>query len=224
MRRRGSPPTSSALPLSPPARGESFRGAVGSPALRLSRGGGAQPGGAGRCSLCTPLPTYRRDWPLLICAPCSPQIKYTGFRDRPHEERQARFQNACRDGRSEIVSGSALPSGPAGTGPGACQQRAGERPLPGPCAASLRFLLNKKFQGVFEEEGRFGVAELRGFALGVAGAEGVRPVPAVGRGWVAAPRWEVFCFREKITSAALRTPRLSLKGSIYFPFRIALSR
>ncbi|KAI1235454.1 hypothetical protein IHE44_0002318, partial [Lamprotornis superbus] len=37
------------------------------------------------------------------CAPCSPQIKYTGFRDRPHEERQARFQNACRDGRSEIA-------------------------------------------------------------------------------------------------------------------------
>jgi hypothetical protein len=32
------------------------------------------------------------------------QIKYTGFRDRPHEERQTRFQNACRDGRSEIVS------------------------------------------------------------------------------------------------------------------------
>ncbi|XP_036201451.1 core-binding factor subunit beta isoform X5 [Myotis yumanensis] len=31
------------------------------------------------------------------------EIKYTGFRDRPHEERQARFQNACRDGRSEIV-------------------------------------------------------------------------------------------------------------------------
>ncbi|KAG8437660.1 hypothetical protein GDO86_008392 [Hymenochirus boettgeri] len=30
------------------------------------------------------------------------KIKYTGFRDRPHEERQARFQNACRDGRSEI--------------------------------------------------------------------------------------------------------------------------
>uniref|UniRef100_A0A7N4P3X7 Core-binding factor subunit beta n=1 Tax=Sarcophilus harrisii TaxID=9305 RepID=A0A7N4P3X7_SARHA len=37
-------------------------------------------------------------WPL-----CRPQIKYTGFRDRPHEERQARFQNACRDGRSEIA-------------------------------------------------------------------------------------------------------------------------
>ncbi|XP_063551572.1 core-binding factor subunit beta-like isoform X1 [Gorilla gorilla gorilla] len=30
-------------------------------------------------------------------------IKYTGFRDRPHEEPQARFQNACRDGRSEIA-------------------------------------------------------------------------------------------------------------------------
>ncbi|XP_010769886.1 core-binding factor subunit beta-like [Notothenia coriiceps] len=31
------------------------------------------------------------------------EIKYTGFRDRPHEERQARFQNASRDGRSEIA-------------------------------------------------------------------------------------------------------------------------
>ncbi|XP_023675593.1 core-binding factor subunit beta-like isoform X2 [Paramormyrops kingsleyae] len=31
------------------------------------------------------------------------EIRYTGFRDRPHEERQARFQHACRDGRSEIV-------------------------------------------------------------------------------------------------------------------------
>ncbi|XP_058383967.1 core-binding factor subunit beta isoform X6 [Diceros bicornis minor] len=31
------------------------------------------------------------------------EIKYTGFRDRPHEERQTRFLNACRDGRSEIV-------------------------------------------------------------------------------------------------------------------------
>ncbi|XP_063554459.1 core-binding factor subunit beta-like isoform X5 [Gorilla gorilla gorilla] len=31
------------------------------------------------------------------------EIKYTGFRDRPHEEPQARFQNACRDGRSEIA-------------------------------------------------------------------------------------------------------------------------
>uniref|UniRef100_A0A4W5M4G2 Core-binding factor subunit beta n=1 Tax=Hucho hucho TaxID=62062 RepID=A0A4W5M4G2_9TELE len=31
------------------------------------------------------------------------EIKYTGFRDRPHEERQARFHTACRDGRSEIA-------------------------------------------------------------------------------------------------------------------------
>ncbi|XP_076964587.1 core-binding factor subunit beta isoform X3 [Callospermophilus lateralis] len=31
------------------------------------------------------------------------EIKYTGFRDLPHEERQARFQNACCDGRLEIV-------------------------------------------------------------------------------------------------------------------------
>ncbi|XP_058383963.1 core-binding factor subunit beta isoform X2 [Diceros bicornis minor] len=31
------------------------------------------------------------------------EIKYTGFRDRPHEERQTRFLNACRDGRSEIA-------------------------------------------------------------------------------------------------------------------------
>ncbi|XP_023675591.1 core-binding factor subunit beta-like isoform X1 [Paramormyrops kingsleyae] len=31
------------------------------------------------------------------------EIRYTGFRDRPHEERQARFQHACRDGRSEIA-------------------------------------------------------------------------------------------------------------------------
>lgn len=67
------------------------------------------------------------------CAPCSPQIKYTGFRDRPHEERQARFQNACRDGRSEIVSGAAFPSRPAGTGPGrppAPVSRRGSGPRP----------------------------------------------------------------------------------------------
>nr|XP_005896670.1 PREDICTED: core-binding factor subunit beta [Bos mutus] len=37
------------------------------------------------------------------CGACAARIKYTGFRDRPHEERQARFQNACRDGRSEIA-------------------------------------------------------------------------------------------------------------------------
>ncbi|XP_054476297.1 core-binding factor subunit beta isoform X1 [Anoplopoma fimbria] len=38
------------------------------------------------------------------------EIKYTGFRDRPHEERQARFQNACRDGRSEILQSSSSSS------------------------------------------------------------------------------------------------------------------
>ncbi|KAL4613673.1 core-binding factor subunit beta-like [Arapaima gigas] len=34
---------------------------------------------------------------------CYLKIRYTGFRDKPHEERQARFQSACRDGRSEIA-------------------------------------------------------------------------------------------------------------------------
>lgn len=32
------------------------------------------------------------------------QVKYTGYRDRPIEERQIRFQNACRtEGRAEIA-------------------------------------------------------------------------------------------------------------------------
>lgn len=31
------------------------------------------------------------------------QIRYTGFRDRPQEERQVRFQNGCREGRTEIA-------------------------------------------------------------------------------------------------------------------------
>ncbi|XP_033013152.1 core-binding factor subunit beta isoform X4 [Lacerta agilis] len=31
------------------------------------------------------------------------EIKYTGFRDRPHEEDRPGFRNACRDGRSEIA-------------------------------------------------------------------------------------------------------------------------
>lgn len=61
------------------------------------------------------------------------QIKYTGFRDRPHEERQARFQNACRDGRSEIVSRR-------GGGPGApgTEARAGHL-LRGGCRGPGRF-------------------------------------------------------------------------------------
>lgn len=30
------------------------------------------------------------------------QVRYTGYRDRPQEERQVRFQNACREGHTEI--------------------------------------------------------------------------------------------------------------------------
>jgi hypothetical protein len=32
------------------------------------------------------------------------QVRYTGYRDRPLEERQIRFQNACREGHTEVVS------------------------------------------------------------------------------------------------------------------------
>lgn len=31
------------------------------------------------------------------------QVKYTGYRDRPLEERQVRFQNGCREGHTEIA-------------------------------------------------------------------------------------------------------------------------
>ncbi|XP_060517626.1 protein big brother-like [Cylas formicarius] len=31
------------------------------------------------------------------------EIRYTGYRDRPQEERVARFQNACREGHTEIA-------------------------------------------------------------------------------------------------------------------------
>lgn len=31
------------------------------------------------------------------------EIRYTGFRDRSHEERQVRFQAGCREGHSEIA-------------------------------------------------------------------------------------------------------------------------
>lgn len=31
------------------------------------------------------------------------EIRYTGFRDRPPEERRARFQNGCREGHLEIA-------------------------------------------------------------------------------------------------------------------------
>ena len=87
-------------------------GAVpGSPG-RCARGGAISPGRPSPAASACP---YRRRagragaraapriW-LLISGRLALQIKYTGFRDRPHEECQARFQNACRDGRSEIVS------------------------------------------------------------------------------------------------------------------------
>ncbi|XP_064640703.1 core-binding factor subunit beta-like isoform X2 [Lineus longissimus] len=31
------------------------------------------------------------------------EIKYTGFRDRPHEERQLRFQTDCREGHADVA-------------------------------------------------------------------------------------------------------------------------
>lgn len=30
-------------------------------------------------------------------------MRYTGYRDRPQEERQIRFQNGCREGHTEIA-------------------------------------------------------------------------------------------------------------------------
>lgn len=30
-------------------------------------------------------------------------MRYTGYRDRPAEERQIRFQNGCREGHSELA-------------------------------------------------------------------------------------------------------------------------
>lgn len=31
------------------------------------------------------------------------QVRYTGYRDRPQEERIVRFQNSCREGHTEIA-------------------------------------------------------------------------------------------------------------------------
>ncbi|KAL0274325.1 UNVERIFIED_CONTAM: hypothetical protein PYX00_006776 [Menopon gallinae] len=31
------------------------------------------------------------------------EVRYTGYRDRPQEERQVRFQNGCREGHTEIA-------------------------------------------------------------------------------------------------------------------------
>uniref|UniRef100_A0A5F8HEC2 Core-binding factor subunit beta n=1 Tax=Monodelphis domestica TaxID=13616 RepID=A0A5F8HEC2_MONDO len=90
-----------------PGRRQGRGGAVYSSPTRSGAGGsdGApqlRPGpGSPRPLICTPAPFS--DLTCDFWLHCLPQIKYTGFRDRPHEERQARFQNACRDGRSEIA-------------------------------------------------------------------------------------------------------------------------
>ncbi|KAK2085234.1 hypothetical protein P7K49_036534 [Saguinus oedipus] len=95
------------------ARAEkSLGGAVPRRRGRRARGGAISPGQPSPAASACPYrrragragaQAARRIW-LLISGRLALQIKYTGFRDRPHEERQARFQNACRDGRSEIVS------------------------------------------------------------------------------------------------------------------------
>lgn len=42
---------------------------------------------------------------LLFLSPADhPQIRYTGFRDRPLQERQLRFKNACAEGHTDLVS------------------------------------------------------------------------------------------------------------------------
>ncbi|XP_044787965.1 core-binding factor subunit beta isoform X2 [Bubalus bubalis] len=72
-----------------------------------ARGGGVGPTGAGRGGRASEVggerKWRRRRRPGAANVGSARAIKYTGFRDRPHEERQARFQNACRDGRSEIA-------------------------------------------------------------------------------------------------------------------------
>ncbi|KAG8293644.1 hypothetical protein J6590_013793 [Homalodisca vitripennis] len=48
------------------------------------------------------------------------QVRYTGYRDRPLDERVLRFHNACREGHTEIayVSGPQLIFKPARSPPG----------------------------------------------------------------------------------------------------------
>jgi hypothetical protein len=48
----------------------------------------------------------RANWDFLVVTVLFTlfQIKYTGFRDRPHEERQLRFQTDCREGHADVVS------------------------------------------------------------------------------------------------------------------------
>ncbi|KAM7283150.1 hypothetical protein ISCGN_000294 [Ixodes scapularis] len=43
------------------------------------------------------------------------ETRYTGYRDRPLEERQVRFQNACREGHTEVVSHQSFSSRHVGT-------------------------------------------------------------------------------------------------------------
>ena len=42
--------------------------------------------------------TLKKVFPTLLV-----QVRYTGYRDRPVEERQVRFQNGCREGYTEIA-------------------------------------------------------------------------------------------------------------------------
>lgn len=44
--------------------------------------------------------------PFLVVSfkqPFFPQVRYTGYRDRPADERIVRFQAACREGHTEIA-------------------------------------------------------------------------------------------------------------------------
>lgn len=110
------------------------------------------------------------------------EIKYTGFRDRPHEERQTRFQNACRDGRSEIVSRWARGRGEAAGGPRraplTCCARPGRVPdsaadaaAPGTKWAQAHFLVPIRMAKKADAGGSIGLrVGTRSFAL--AGCDG----------------------------------------------------
>uniref|UniRef100_A0A8C4V5K7 Core-binding factor subunit beta n=2 Tax=Falco TaxID=8952 RepID=A0A8C4V5K7_FALTI len=85
------------------AKGEASAGAG---TARGGRAGGRAAGCGGPTTMPRVVPDQRskfenEEFFRKLSREC--EIKYTGFRDRPHEERQARFQNACRDGRSEIA-------------------------------------------------------------------------------------------------------------------------
>jgi hypothetical protein len=46
---------------------------------------------------------YNQNIGLHLISSFSFQVRYTGFRDRPQEERRIRFQNGCREGHTEIA-------------------------------------------------------------------------------------------------------------------------